>query len=598
VPLAYYVATASANGGLYEEGTFVAAARSLGVPHPPGAPVTTIVSAFAALLPIGPLSYRVAVTSAVFSALTLALFARTLFFTLRSVGVGRRREQSAPAVGWLALAGAWFIAQTPMFYAQATRPNVYAAQFALALLVLDATIRFELSEPSDDRRPLYLGAFVQGLAFANHHVFAWMMLAAVAPTLGRIFARRGFLGLMATVAAPIIGFSAWIYVPIRGGKHPFINIGEASRLTRTFWVLNADPWWGPPDAPEPFVLRQLAQGFASHVSGSVVLFVLALVGLLLASRAQSQRRFALLWLITIVVPLASVAWILEPKLILDAWGTLIPCAFGIVALATTGLGLMLQSASKRIDRAFRRGSISLSVAALAMLVVYARSRGLARFDAPDLLDDLARRQLPTRAVVLNRDMGAWFRHLGAEAEERLRADVTFVPLAALRYPHVVEAISENAPELAPLLNDAQIAEPLALSSLRGAGERRPLFLSIDDQISIGVYPWLEHDGLYERVRESEVGADRGIAARETARFEGLHARLGARIHQPEVSALLSRVHLGKAIVSAELHERGSAMMHARLGLAVAPYDDRFARLWTALDERRPFDPSTLWRPEE
>ncbi|MDB4972152.1 MAG: hypothetical protein JWN48_493 [Myxococcaceae bacterium] len=597
-PLAYYVATASAHGGLYEEGTFVAAARSLGVPHPPGAPITSLMSAFAALLPIGPLSFRVAVTSAVFAALTLALFARALFFSLRGVGVGVRERDATP-VGLLALACTWFVAQTPLFFQQATRPAVFAVQFALAFLVIEATVRFELSEPSDDRRTLYLGAFVQGLAFANHHVFGLMLLAVAAPTLGRVFARRGFLGLMSAVAAPIIGFSAWVYVPIRGALHPFINIGEASRLTRTFWVLNADPWWGPGELGEPATLTQLRDGLVGpHPWPSLLLFGLALVGLVLSSRAESQRRFALLWLITLMVPLACVAWILEPKLLHDAWGALVPCALALVALAACGIGLVLQSLSRTVQRGFTGGSLALAAAMLLTLVLNAGARGQSDFDAPDQLDELSRRNLPTRAVVLSREAGTWFRQLGAEAEEQLRADVTLVPLGFLSYPHMVESLSEQAPELNGLLNDASRFGKLELPSLRSVAALRPLLLELDRHVVSASFPSLEQDGLFARLHPPPWRLDPAARARERARFEQLYARLGAGIHEPEVAARLSKIHLAKAIESATLGDREAATMHTTFGLAVAPDDARFLRLRSALRDGRRFDASAIWREEE
>ena len=598
VPLAYYLASASAYGGLYEEGTFVAAARSLGVPHPPGAPITSLMSAFAALLPIGPLSFRVAVASAVFASLTLGLFARALFFTLRGVGVGQR-ERDSRSVALLALAAAWFVAQTPLFFQQATRPNVFAVQFAIALLVIDALVRFELSEPTDDSRTLYMGAFAQGLAFANHHVFGLLLLAVAAPTLGRVFARRGFLGLMGHVAAPILGFSAWVYVPIRGALHPFINIGEASRLTRTWWVLNADPWWGPRDAPEPATLTELRDGLGGALPALAwCLFALALVGTVLAWRAPSQRRFAMLWLIALLVPLASVAWILEPKLLADAWGALVPCALAIVSLAACGIGLVLQRIGRKVERALQLGPLALALAALALLAFHADARELAHAGAPDALDELSRRNLPTRAVVLSSQASTWFRQLGAEAEEQLRADVCVIPVGMLSYPHMVESISEVAPELSGLLDAAFRSPKLELRVLRAASELRPLLIELDRFVAPDVYPWLEHDGLFERVRSQVLERPPGVEARESARFKTLYARLGSELRTPEVKTRLSGVHLGKAIAAATIGERTTALLHTRLGLLSAPNDSRFLRLRAALQGPVPFDASSLFREEE
>jgi hypothetical protein len=596
VPLAYYVAAASAHTGLYEEGTFVAAARSLGVPHPPGAPITSLMSAFAALLPIGPLSFRVSVASAVFASLNLGLFARALFFTLRGVGVGTRERDAVP-VSLLALAASWFVAQTPAFFAQATRPNVFAVQFAIAFLVIEALVRFELSEPTDDRRTLYTAAFVQGLAFANHHVFALLLLAAGAPTLGRVFARRGFLGLMGHVAAPIIGFSAWVYVPIRGGLHPAINIGEASRLTRTFWVLNADPWWGPSELPRPETLSQLSQGLSAQRTVAMLVVLLALLGLALAARAPSQRRFALLWLITLLVPLASIAWILEPKLLLDAWGALVPCVFALVALAAAGIGLMAQlfRSGNALERGSRYGALALCAASLLLLVRHTDRRVLSQDQAPDALDDLSRRNLPTRAVVLSRQLGTWFHHLGAEAEEQLRADVTLVPVGALGYPHMVESISEDAPELSRLLNEAHQDNQLELPPLRAVANLRPVLLELDERVTAAAYLSLEPDGLFERLRPHPWRTEPAVARREARRFQELYTRLGSGAFGAEVATRLSGIHLGKAIVAAVLDEHEAAMLHTRLGLLVAPQDDRLLRLRAALGGQRPLAASSLWR---
>jgi hypothetical protein len=587
VPLAYYVATASAYGGLYEEGTFIAAARSLGVPHPPGAPITTLLSAFAALLPIGPLSFRVAVTSAVFASITLALFARALFFSLRGVGISARDPRGAAL---LALAASWFVAQTPLFFLQATRPNVFAVQFAIAMWVIDALVRFELSEPTDDRRTLYLGAFVQGLAFANHHVFALLMLAVAAPTLGRVFARRGFLGLMGHVAAPILGFSAYAYIPIRGALDPFINIGEANRLTRAFWVLNADPWWGPSELPEPRTLSRLSQGLGGGTTWvALTVVALAILGLMRASQAPSQRRFALLWLIALLVPLASVAWILEPKLLSDAWGALVPCALALSALASFGIALTLQSFARRVPELLSRSAVALCALGLGSLVWHADARGLAHFEAPDALDDLGRRSLPTRAVVLTRDTGSWFRHLGAEAEEQLRADVALVPLSVLHYPLMLESLSESDPELGTLLNQALRSPQLPARPVRALAELRPVLLELDRHVPSSLYPSLAPSGLYERALPLPLSPALALGEREGTLFDGLYARLAAHAQGHEFDARLAHTHLGKAIAATRRGETARALVQLRFGLSDTPHDTRMLQLRAALLSQSPLD---------
>ncbi|HKO93304.1 MAG TPA: DUF2723 domain-containing protein, partial [Polyangiaceae bacterium] len=255
LPLAYYVAGASAHGGVFEEGSFVAAARELGVAYPPGAPIQTLLGAALALLPVGPLSFRVALASGLCAALTLALFSRALLLTLSHIGISDTRT-----AGLLSLAASLWLGQTPLFFAQALRPHVFASQFALSMLVIYTLLRFEAEEPHGTTRVLYFGAFVQGLCFANHHVYGLLMLPLAAPTLGRVFARRGFIGLMGHLAAPLIGFSAYLYVPLRLAHEPASGLADASGITRLLTVLSIEPYAGPSFFAATPLLPALARG--------------------------------------------------------------------------------------------------------------------------------------------------------------------------------------------------------------------------------------------------------------------------------------------------------------------------------------------------
>jgi hypothetical protein len=519
-PLAFYLATASAYGGFYEEGAFIAAARSLGVTYPPGAPLSTLVSALFAQLPVGPLAFRASVSAAVCAAAALGLFARAVFFSLRGAGV-----RDAGRAALLALAAAWFVGQTPLFWQQAVRPNVFALQFLLSLIVVDALVRFELNEHNEDTRTLYFAAFVQGLCFANHHVFALLMLAPAAPTLGRVFARRGFIGLMGHVAFPILGFSAYAYVPIRASQQPAINFGDASTLPNLYWMLNEDPWWGPRELAPGSTWGQLSTG----LGGAWVLSLLvmgALAALWFSLRLPVLRRFSVLWAIVLCVPFGSVALLIQPRLTADAWGALIPCALGLVALATLGLGLVLERAAalRGPQHAPQRWPALLLLFGTLLCWLWPRSQGVALPMAPDALDEVTRRTLPANAVLLTHDAGTVFRHLGAEVEEQLRRDVTLVPLDFLHVPGLLEQLVQSHPELRDLLREQLLTKRLALVPLQSLSERRPVLLELSGSVPVELYRTLALEGLFARVLPDAPAA---AEARSTAARKPLPLRLSA-----------------------------------------------------------------------
>jgi len=602
VPLGFFVASATAFGGFYEEGALIAAAQSLGVAHPPGGLLTTLWSALFAQLPIGPLSFRVSIGAAVCAAGLLAMFARAVFFSLIGAGV-RDARRALP----LALAAAWFVGQSPMFWLQAARPNLYAMQFLLSMVVIEALVRFELKEPTEDTRLLYFAAFVQGLCFANHHVYALWMLAAAAPTVGRVFARRGFVGMMGHVAFPILGFSASAYLPIRASQHPASSFGDPGRLGNLYWYLNEDPWWGPPYAASRSAFADLAHGLGGASSWPfMMLSVLAALAIWFALTARAFRRFALLWLLVLGVPFCVVAWVLRPQLTLDAWGSLLPCAFGLVALAAVSAGLLLERfwGATQAASTPRRGP-ALALAGLAGLgFLGGNPQNVAAFWQPDGVDELARRELPARAVLLTYDAATAFRHLGAEAEEQLRSDVVLVPLPWLHFPGLVDGLVEAHPELRSLLSEHLMSHRLSLDKLQSLSVTRPVLLELSEQVPGSLYGTLISDGWFSRaLPDGATSSDAQGAA--SAHFEAIaRLRLDADVRalpdavREQLDLKRARMHLFHGLLAASHADLASARESVTLGLGAAPDDPQLRRLEAQMPSKGRLSPEAVLAPRE
>lgn len=594
VPLAFFVATATAYGGLFEEGALVAAAQSLGVGHSPGAPLSTLIASVFAQLPIGPLSFRVSVSAALCAAGLLAVFARALYFTLLGVGLA-----DAKRAALLSLAAAWFLGSTPMFWMQAVRPNVFALQFLLSMVVVEALVRFELNEPTDDTRPLYFAAFVQGLAFANHHVYALWLLAAAAPTLGRVFARRGFMGLMGHVAFPILGFSAAAYLPIRASQDPAINIGDPAGLSNLYAYMTSDLAWGPSGAMSHGAFESLSLGlFGAGPWRLLVPVLLGAVPFWFALRMPSVRRFAVLWALVLAVPFLSYAFLVPPQLRVDAWGSLLPSALGLCALSTLGVGLLLEQWGRSYARLQQGLPVVLTV--LSGLSFFGeQGLSLSDFSEPDAIDEVAFRTLPTRSVLLVSEPGQAFRHLGVQAEEQLRRDVVMVALPFLRAPGYADTLIEEHPELRALFSEYLIGKRLALDPLLSLSVRRPVMLELSVETAADLYGSLVADSWYPRVLAEGVSLvdARAAGAAQQAAWSQLHLtrRLDALPSglAEGLRLRLGNVHFFHALLAASHGDLSFARASLSRAQEALPQDPRLSALERELPEKGRLAPNVL-----
>ena len=194
-----------------------AAALTLGVPHPTGYPLYSLLGhLWTRAIPLGDPAWRLNLLSAVCAALAVALLAASAARLARSV-----------TAGWLA---GGLLAFSPLLWSQATVVEVYALHLLLVVGALGAWLRFDAD---GDRRWLRLAALLGGLGMAHHLTTA---LLAPALVLG-VFARhprpdaREVARLVGLATAPLLLYA---YLPLASARDPAVDWGNPETW-HAFW---------------------------------------------------------------------------------------------------------------------------------------------------------------------------------------------------------------------------------------------------------------------------------------------------------------------------------------------------------------------------
>jgi hypothetical protein len=185
---------------------------TLGIAHPTGYPLYTLLGKFFTLIPIGDAAYRVNLMSAFFAALTVVV----IYFIVRML-----TDDSLSAF-FASLA----IAVSPVFWSQAVIAEVYSLNAFFTALVVCLLLRWEAdrrkrpaASTSSAAAPhhLLLAAFVYGLSLTHHRL---MLLLAPAMALFAWLTERRIFTDLRLVRRLILLFLAplllYAYVPLRG----------------------------------------------------------------------------------------------------------------------------------------------------------------------------------------------------------------------------------------------------------------------------------------------------------------------------------------------------------------------------------------------
>ncbi|HIC94857.1 MAG TPA: DUF2723 domain-containing protein, partial [Anaerolineae bacterium] len=194
-----------------DSGEFQLISYVLGIAHPPGYPLYTMLGRLFTLLPLGDPARRVNLMSALFAALTLALVSRTV----------RRASPKFGALGGVAAAAS--LAGATTFWAQATTANVRSLSALLTALCLFLLVSYAQKARAKRASPsLTPFALAFGLGMTHHGSLVFLGLAFAAFLLAT---KASLLACWRSLLRPLLAFAlsfaVLLYIPLRAPSAPF-----------------------------------------------------------------------------------------------------------------------------------------------------------------------------------------------------------------------------------------------------------------------------------------------------------------------------------------------------------------------------------------
>ena len=224
-----YLITLAPSVAMWDTGEYMAAVKVLGLPHPPGNPFFMLLGKAFATLPI-PVSFAARIN--ILAALASAASAGFWFLVTERV-VSRwiaERWQRLTVAGLATLIGATAFT---VWNQSVVNEKVYTVSLLFFAIVSWLILRW-IDDPDSPRadRILILVAFLLGLGYSNHPAgFLPLPAAGVAILAVRWRTMLRWRLLLAAFGALLLGFTPFIYEPVRAAHFPAINEGAPTACT-------------------------------------------------------------------------------------------------------------------------------------------------------------------------------------------------------------------------------------------------------------------------------------------------------------------------------------------------------------------------------
>jgi hypothetical protein len=219
-----YLLTLSPESAMWDTSEYIAAAYTMGLPHPPGNPLFVLIGRVFSILPIAPsVAMRINLLAAVSSAVSAAMW----FLITERVLVGWFAERWQRICGG-ALAVLIGATAFTVWSQSVVNEKVYTVSLLGLAIVSWLTVRWcdDPDGPKADRL-LILIAYLSGLGYANHMAGLLALPAvAVAVLIRRPATLLRIKLIIVAAVALVVGGSSFATQPIRAAHNPPINEGD------------------------------------------------------------------------------------------------------------------------------------------------------------------------------------------------------------------------------------------------------------------------------------------------------------------------------------------------------------------------------------
>ncbi len=450
--LAVYVLTMSRDMALFDSPELALVAYELGLGHPPGQPLHTVLGHLFTHLPGMPPLIGLNFMSALCGALTVlpaTRIAQRLLVARRSNDDQAFHGPSLRA-SW-ALVGVIVIAALhPVLWEPATRIEVYSLATLLSVWSLERIQAALTSSGSPTRvHPLIMGALLAGLAASANPVVALMCVIAVTPALMIACVRRRipWRVLALAVMAGVLGLLPYAYVVIVAGRTDAFIWGAPTDSSTLFDYLRGNDYRHNAGISFDQWIEHLTAWCAESMSrfgATWLLFgVVANVALGRPDRGLGRLTSALLLVLSVGLVCANAIFRIDNP---DYHGYLAApfwlCAAGVAALL-----------ARTIDRGRSRWHVPVIVVGIAVSVslmtppLWKRSRADEHI-ARELVEPALRATPPNAVVIVESDhwiASAWY----LQRVERLRPDVVVLSAGLASSGWYWDTLYRQHPSLQP-----------------------------------------------------------------------------------------------------------------------------------------------------
>jgi len=209
--------------------------KTLGIAHPTGYPLYTLLGRVFTLIPLKSIILRLNFLSSFLISFT-NLFLFLILLELSGIILGRKAENLKLWGAWI---GALIFSFTPTLWSQATTNEVYSLNiFLQSLIIYLSLLWYSKTRAKKDKkagRLLFLLIFLYGLSFGDHMSTLLLSPALVFLILTsegkKIFDSKRLLTLFMFF---ILGLSVYLYLPIRSAQKPLFNWGDPVNFANFF----------------------------------------------------------------------------------------------------------------------------------------------------------------------------------------------------------------------------------------------------------------------------------------------------------------------------------------------------------------------------